>query len=76
MRKNVLFTMCFLDFVTVFKESYNCQTSHNLGRNQLPKPLLLPLDSLYSQNTIISWEYVEPWQKNLAYKTHQSEENP
>ena len=44
MWKNVLFTMWFLDFVTVFKESYNCQTSHNLGRNQLPKPLLLPLD--------------------------------
>ena len=37
--------MWFLDFVTVFKESYNCQTSHNLGRNQLPKPLLLPLAS-------------------------------
>ena len=37
--------MWILDFVTVFKESYNCQTSHNLGRNQLPKPLLLPLAS-------------------------------
>ena len=36
--------MWFLDFVTVFKEIYKCKTSHNLGRNQLPKPLLLPLE--------------------------------
>ena len=35
--------MWFLDFVTVFIQSYNCQTSHYLGRNRLPKPLLLLL---------------------------------
>ena len=46
--------MWFLDFVTVFKESYNCQTSHNLGRNQLPKPLLLPLEENYGYTANIS----------------------
>ena len=47
MWKNVLFTMWFLDFVTVFNQSYNCQTSHYLGRNRLPKPFLI-LPSLVS----------------------------
>ena len=40
MWKNVLFTMWFLDFVTVFKESYNCQNSHYLGRNRVFRPFL------------------------------------
>ena len=35
--------MWFLDFVTVFDQSYNCQTSHYLGRNRLPEPLLFLL---------------------------------
>ena len=46
MWKNVLFTMWFLDFVTVFNQSYNCQTSHYLGRNRLPKPRLAVLPFL------------------------------
>ena len=33
--------MWFQDFVTVFNQSYNCQTSHCLGRNRLPKSLLM-----------------------------------
>ena len=27
--------------LTVFNQSYNCQTSHYLGRNRLPKPFLI-----------------------------------
>ena len=34
MWKKILFTMWFQDFVTVFNQSYNCQTSHCLGRNR------------------------------------------
>ena len=36
MWKKNLFTMWFQDFVTVFNQSYNCQTSHYLGRNRPP----------------------------------------
>ena len=32
--------MIFKILLTVFNQSYNCQTSHCLGRNLLPKPLL------------------------------------
>ena len=39
MWKNVLFTMWFQD--SVFNQSYNCQTSHYLGRNWLLKPFLI-----------------------------------
>ena len=46
MWKNVLYTVWFLDFVTVFKESYNCQTSHYLGRNRLPNACLVVLSYL------------------------------
>ena len=45
--KKKLFTMWFQDFVTVFNQSYNCQTSHYLGRNRLPEPLLLLLSLVY-----------------------------
>ena len=31
----------FKILLTVFNQSYNCQTSHNLGRNRLPKPFLI-----------------------------------
>ena len=31
----------FKTLLTVFNQSYNCQTSHYLGRNRLPKPLLM-----------------------------------
>ena len=31
----------FKILLTVFNQSYNCQTSHYLGRNWLPKPFLL-----------------------------------
>ena len=41
MWKNVLFTMWFLDFVTVFNQSYNCQNSHYLGRNRVFRPFLI-----------------------------------
>ena len=40
----------FKILLTVFNQSYNCQTSHYLGRNQVPKPfLILPpwSDSIY-----------------------------
>ena len=40
MWKNFLFTMWFQDFVTVFNQSYNCQTSHCLGRNRPPSARL------------------------------------
>ena len=52
MWKNVLFTMWFQDFVTVFNQSYNCQTSHYLGRNQLPNAFLMLL-SLVQFHTIL-----------------------
>ena len=52
MWKNVLFTMWFLDFVTAFNQSYNCQTSHYLGRNWLPKPVLI-LPSLLQRNIFL-----------------------
>ena len=53
--------MWFLDFVTVFKESYKCQTSHNLGRDQLPKPLLLPLGCYISMTLNIFTEKGTPF---------------
>ena len=40
MWKKNLFTMWFQDFVTVFNQSYNCQTSHCLGRNRPPNARL------------------------------------
>ena len=36
----------FKILLTVYNQSYNCQTSHYLGRNQLPKPFLM-LPSLW-----------------------------
>ena len=36
----------FQDFVTVFNQSYNCQTSHCLGRNRLPNACLIVLSYL------------------------------
>ena len=60
MWKNGLFTMWFLDFVTVFNQSYNCQTSHYLGRNRLPEPLLLLL-SLGMALSVCSWWGTTPW---------------
>ena len=44
--------MWFLDFVTVFNQSYNCQTSHYLGRNWLPEPLLLLLSLGEAESTV------------------------
>ena len=38
--KNVMFTMWFLDFVTVFNLSYNYQNTHYLCRNQVFRPFL------------------------------------
>ena len=31
----------FKILLTVFNQSYSCQTSHYLGRNRLPKPFLI-----------------------------------
>ena len=45
----------------VFNKSYNCQTSHYLGRNWLPKPFLI-LPSLGTTNIFFS---LQP--KHLAY---------
>ena len=39
----------FKILLTVFNQSYNCQTSHYLGRNRLPKPFLI-LPSLGEAN--------------------------
>ena len=41
MWKNGLFTMWFIDFVTVFNWSYNCQKSHYLDRNWVLRPFLI-----------------------------------
>ena len=40
MKKWFVFHVIFKILLTVFNQSYNCQTSHYLGRNLLPKPLL------------------------------------
>ena len=50
MWKNVLFTMWFPNFVTDFNQSYNCQTSHYLGRNRLPNACLIVLSYLVFGN--------------------------
>ena len=77
MWKNVLYTVWFLDFVTVFKESYNCQTSHYLGRNRLPNACLVVLSYLvfgllqrlqltYVWPIIFKWPYFKHlWAKNI-----------
>ena len=41
----------FKILLTVFNQSYNCQTSHYLGRNWLPKPFLI-LPSLKEMNSL------------------------
>ena len=38
-KKWFVFHVIFKILLTVFNQSYNCQTSHCLGRNLLPKPL-------------------------------------
>ena len=45
--------------LTVFNESYNCQTSHYLGRNQLPKPLLM-LPSLFATEIKLCSVHIDP----------------
>ena len=40
MKKWFVFHVIFKILLTVFNQSYNCQTSHCLGRNLLPKPPL------------------------------------
>ena len=48
--KKKCFLLCdFKIVLTVFNQSYNCQTSHYLGRNRLPK-LFLMLPSLGTRN--------------------------
>ena len=42
----------FKILLTVFNQSYNCQTSHYLGRNRRPKPFLI-LPSLVFLNSIL-----------------------
>ena len=41
MWKNALLLCDFKILLTAFNQSYNCQTSHNVGRNRLPKPFLI-----------------------------------
>ena len=41
----------FKILLTVFNQSYNCQTSHFLGRNWLPKPFLI-LPSLHTLDVL------------------------
>ena len=48
------FLLCdFKNLLTVFNQSYNCQTNHYLGRNRLPKPFQI-LPSLENPNTCSS----------------------
>ena len=48
-----MFTVWFQDFVTAFNQSYNCQTSHYLGRN---RPL----------NARLSILLLDPWMQHRA----------
>ena len=49
MKKWFVFHVIFKILLTVFNQSYNCQTSDYLGRNRLPKPFLIctPLPATY-----------------------------
>ena len=46
----------FKILLTVFNQSYNCQTSHYLSRNRLPKPFLI----LPSQGKTLLWSCTGP----------------
>ena len=46
----------FKILLTVFNQSYNCQTSHHLGRNRLPKPFLILPSLLLSYGAACSCE--------------------
>ena len=61
MWKNVLFTVWFQNFVTVFNQSYNCQTSHYLGRNRLPNTCLIVLSYLVFALGQNGLRYVFKW---------------
>ena len=43
--------------LTLFNQSYNCQTSHYLGRNRLPKPFLMLPSLLCNAWILRSFEY-------------------
>ena len=51
----------FLDFVTVFNQSYNCQSSHYLGKNRVFRPSLIFLcyNSLYFSYGYNSQDYLD-----------------
>ena len=47
------------NFVTVFNQSYNCQTSHYLGRNRLPRPCLMLPSLGWTNVNIVSACYLK-----------------
>ena len=57
MWKKILFTMWFQDFVTDFNQSYNCQTSHCLGRNRPPNARLSVLSWVLDMYLLSQQEY-------------------
>ena len=61
----VCILLCYFKILlTVFNQSYNCQTSHYLGRNRLPKPFLI-LNTRYKRKKI--WFYLRSlaWLRKL-----------
>ena len=61
MKKWFVFYVIFKILLTVFNQSYNCQRSHYLGRNLLPKPLL-SLPSLSWSDRQHCWKKIEALQ--------------
>ena len=57
--------MIFKILLTVFNQSYNCQTSHCLGRNLLPKPLLSLPSLWYLYILPRDWYYIQKGSKFL-----------
>ena len=56
MWKNVLFTIWFLQFITVFNLSYNCQNSHYLGRHWVLTPSFIFLCIILWSSQIRGWD--------------------
>ena len=65
----------FKILLTVFNQSYNCQTSHYLGRNQLPKAfLMLPSlsksnrqDAEFAASIKMLWNLEKSLEKDLSH---------
>ena len=62
----------FKILLTVFNQSYNCPTSHYLGRNQLPKPFLIlpslyPLIQFFQPNIVQHPSTVHKWWQQAIF---------